>query len=503
RENIKLVDPRKTGASSSDLLGTTEVKPVLCVPRRPIWDKDTSPELLAEREYQSFLDWRRELAILEEKENAVLTPFERNIEFWRQLWRVLERSDVLVQIVDARNPLLFYCEDLVRYVSELSSKKRCIILLNKSDFLNDEQREHWLHYFTRLNITVAFFSAIQEPQHNEEHHTQNEEVDSSEESDSDENNSKMNRDLKTESNKDISTALNEVSLTVNAPKVLRNNELIAFFKSLKCENENRLTVGFVGYPNVGKSSTINAILQSKKVSVSATPGKTKHFQTIEIDEELCLCDCPGLVFPKMLSSKAEMIINGILPVDQMTDCRPPIALIVSLIPKHIFETTYSILIPENETEKPLNAEQLLNVYGLMRGFMTQRGLPDNARAARYIIKDFLNGRLLYCFAPPNVDQKIFHTFPPKPENLDKCYENISSKQKKLMKLTSDVSEAEFDANFFKNRNAGIHAKGVQKYGVYYNQLNSTTGEPCLPPKKHFNRKKKEKLRKVYGYLDVK
>ena len=34
----------------------------------------------------------------------------------------------------------------------------------------------------------------------------------------------------------------------------------------------------VGYPNVGKSSTINAILKEKKVPVSATPGRTKHFQ---------------------------------------------------------------------------------------------------------------------------------------------------------------------------------------------------------------------------------
>ena len=34
----------------------------------------------------------------------------------------------------------------------------------------------------------------------------------------------------------------------------------------------------VGYPNVGKSSTINAILKMKKVPVSTTPGRTKHFQ---------------------------------------------------------------------------------------------------------------------------------------------------------------------------------------------------------------------------------
>ena len=40
----------------------------------------------------------------------------------------------------------------------------------------------------------------------------------------------------------------------------------------------RSVVGLVGYPNVGKSSTINSLLACKKVSVSSTPGKTKHFQ---------------------------------------------------------------------------------------------------------------------------------------------------------------------------------------------------------------------------------
>lgn len=39
-----------------------------------------------------------------------------------------------------------------------------------------------------------------------------------------------------------------------------------------------VTVGLVGYPNVGKSSAINTLLRVKKVPVSATPGRTKHFQ---------------------------------------------------------------------------------------------------------------------------------------------------------------------------------------------------------------------------------
>lgn len=45
-----------------------------------------------------------------------------------------------------------------------------------------------------------------------------------------------------------------------------------------------------------------------------------------------------------------------------------------------------------------------------RGFMTQNGQPDNPRASRYILKDFVTGRLLYCFAPPGIPQEEFHKF---------------------------------------------------------------------------------------------
>lgn len=65
----------------------------------------------------------------------------------------------------------------------------------------------------------------------------------------------------------------------NSCKLMGREELIAMFKNLSPKQTNGLTtVGLVGYPNVGKSSTINSLLQDKKVSVSATPGKTKHFQ---------------------------------------------------------------------------------------------------------------------------------------------------------------------------------------------------------------------------------
>ncbi len=68
-----------------------------------------------------------------------------------------------------------------------------------------------------------------------------------------------------------------------------------------------IMIGFVGYPNVGKSSTINALLGRKRVGVTSTPGKTKHFQTLIVSDSVMLCDCPGLVFPSVVSSRAEMV----------------------------------------------------------------------------------------------------------------------------------------------------------------------------------------------------
>ena len=67
---------------------------VLFAPR-PEWGPATTPEQLELAERESFLSWRRNLARLEEEgeegERLIFTPFEKNLQFWRQLWRVVER----------------------------------------------------------------------------------------------------------------------------------------------------------------------------------------------------------------------------------------------------------------------------------------------------------------------------------------------------------------------------------------------------------------------------
>lgn len=403
--NIQFVNPKSNvGLLTRSERETAEKKHIdkkdlLKIPRRPKWTSEMTAEDLHTQENQSFLEWRRGLALLQEEDGLLMTPYEKNLEFWRQLWRVVERSDVVVQIVDARNPLLFRSEDLEKYVKEVSADKMNMILINKADFLTEEQRIIWANYFDKENMKVAFYSAtLAAEENNKELDSISEEKDNIVQSGSESDEEKENEDydgdkdnsnekkLSVESIKkvteQIAKAVNKAEEKLgiiekkigihhmNDPKILSRIELIELFRSIhkgKKVTDHMSTIGLVGYPNVGKSSTINSLMIEKKVSVSATPGKTKHFQTLYLDTDILLCDCPGLVMPSFVLTKADMILNGILPIDQMRDHVPAVNILCTQIPRHILEDKYGIMIAKpQEGEDPNRApfsEELLLAYG--------------------------------------------------------------------------------------------------------------------------------------------
>ncbi|KAL9624622.1 MAG: hypothetical protein Q9160_001287 [Pyrenula sp. 1 TL-2023] len=404
----------------------------LTVPRRPKWDENTTPQQLDVLERESLLEWRRGLAELQENDDLLMTPFERNLEVWRQLWRVIERSDLVVQIVDARNPLLFRSEDLERYVKEVDKKKRNLLLVNKADMMTPRQREAWANYFNQKDINYKFFSASLAKERNEanvEDEDIEEEVENQLSLDDSEHDPLVQETKKIDiqDRKDAEEQwLSEEELDSDEEgngstssdddriRILTVDELESLFlenaptdPSSPSEEASpkKTTIGLVGYPNVGKSSTINALIGAKKVSVSATPGKTKHFQTIHLSDRVILCDCPGLVFPNFATTKAELVVNGILPIDQLREFTGPSTLVAQRIPQPFLEAVYGIKIPirpleEGGTGTP-TAEELLRAYARARGFATTgQGNPDESRAARYVLKDYVNGKLLFCHPPP-------------------------------------------------------------------------------------------------------
>ncbi|KAM7186089.1 large subunit GTPase 1 [Rhypophila sp. PSN 637] len=387
----------------------------LTVPRRPKWDSTTTPEELDRRERESFLNWRRGLAELQENQDLLMTPFERNLEVWRQLWRVIERSDVVIQIVDARNPLMFRSEDLENYVKEVDPAKKNLLLINKADMMTYRQRKMWADYLKGANIAYKFFSASLAKEMIEAEEAEIE-AGKSKAQDSGEGSSRDQEAAEEESSdEDDSSEEQEDSEEHSDTRILTVDELEDILLRYMPEGVDRkLQVGLVGYPNVGKSSTINALIGAKKVSVSATPGKTKHFQTLHLSDKIILCDCPGLVFPNFASTKAELVCNGVLPIDQLREYTGPAHVVARRIPQHFLEAIYTIKIhtrplEEGGTGKP-TASELLAAYARHRGFMTQgMGQPDESRAARYILKDYVNGKLLWVSPPPgDIDGEEFN-----------------------------------------------------------------------------------------------
>ncbi|KAK6729302.1 hypothetical protein RB195_006385 [Necator americanus] len=442
----------------------------LRIPRRPRKDLSISAEELMKLENEIFLQWRSDLSELQEHDGLALTPFERNPDMWRELWRVVERSDIIVQIVDARNPLLFWSKDLDAYAKEVDPAKKVLLLINKADLLEEYHLMEWAKYLTGNNIDAIFWSALEQSSVGEE-------------------------------DCEMLPLSSTVSSSICGRLYLRTrDELIQYLKDIGYASDipgsKPVVVGMVGYPNVGKSSTINKLAGSKKVSVSVTPGKTRHFQTVHLDNQLCLCDCPGLVMPSFTFGRNEMFLNGILPVDQMREHIGPVALLMSRVPVSFFERNYSIMLPKSSKPSPLN---LLSSLAFMRGFMSGAGVPDISRAARFIIKDVVAGRIRWIAPPPGIEQEDFnsHLYHKEEERSDVGLVQLEQLEKRGLLEGEDIMDRKVDQIFFSETQNAAHIRSAKPNFIALPNSGSAPSATKKGDKLHHNKNKKEKLRRIY------
>lgn len=396
-KNVTLVSETRIVGSLSKLSSKDlqNYRP-LQLPHRPKWTPGTTPEQLEELEKESFLKWRRSLADTEEAEiNSAVTPFEKNLEVWRQLWRVIERSSIVCQIVDARNPLFFRSPDLELYLQELG--KRYVLILNKADLVEEPDRGKWAEFYRGLGLEHYFFSAYSEQQC-------------------------IDRDL------DKEGEFAQEFQDSRPGYVHSGRELLA-----RLSSDQAITIGCVGYPNVGKSSVINVLCRKKLVGVAAQPGKTKHLQTLIINEKITLCDCPGLVFPSLLSSRAEMVTCGVLPIDQIKDVISPVEIVCLRVKSKVLEERYGITLGGR-----VPARTLLQKIAVHRSFYTGSGLPDEVKAGKMVLKDYVNGKTPFVHMPPNFELEV------EDEMKEEVKEEIDSEffqEHKTGKLTVDPNGA--------------------------------------------------------------
>lgn len=90
---------------------------------------------------------------------------------------------------------------------------------------------------------------------------------------------------------DKMTNLSTAVGTENLMNILKNYSRVDGDKQAK----SLITVGVVGFPNVGKSSLINSLKRSKAAATGNTPGVTKQMQEIQLDKNIVLLDSPGVV----------------------------------------------------------------------------------------------------------------------------------------------------------------------------------------------------------------
>lgn len=165
-------------------------------------------------------------------------------QYFKEFKKVLENADVVLEVVDARDPLGTRCTEVERAVRASAGNKRLVLVLNKADLVPKENLNNWLKYFRRLGPVTAFKASTQDQA------------------------TKLGRRKFHQMNTEKAM---QGSVCVGA-------ELLMSMLGNYCRNKGIKTsirVGVVGIPNVGKSSIINSLTRGKTCSVGCTPGVTK------------------------------------------------------------------------------------------------------------------------------------------------------------------------------------------------------------------------------------
>ncbi|XP_043533808.1 guanine nucleotide-binding protein-like 1 [Chiloscyllium plagiosum] len=409
-----------------DIVGIYKPGSVLDFPKRSPWSYTMSKEQLLVQEEKAFREYLDK--IYRTFDPMKLSYFEHNLETWRQLWRVLEMSDIVLLITDVRHPVIHFSPALYDYVTQ-EMKRNIILVLNKIDLAPPSLVAAWKHYFQQKfpQLHVLCFTSYPREKPGEtdpsavfqkrrrrrrvrtmavgpkqllkacENITQGKvDLGSWKE--------KMERDAANTQHEDLTDEEDEDDAVLVEHQTDSAMEMCTPVDELY--RDGILTVGCVGFPNVGKSSLINGLVGKKVVSVSRTPGHTKYFQTYFLTPTVKLCDCPGLIFPSLVD-RQQQILSGIYPIAQIQEpytsigylaARIPVAKLLKLKHPKVEEGT-----PEEQEQGQarFTAWDICEAWAEKRGYKTAKAARNDVyRAANSILRLTVDGRLCLCMRPP-------------------------------------------------------------------------------------------------------
>ncbi|KAM4696605.1 guanine nucleotide-binding protein-like 1 [Rhinophrynus dorsalis] len=393
---------------------------VLDFPKRPAWSYEMSKEKVQSQEEKAFREYLQK--IYESHNPRELSYFDHNLETWRQLWRVLEMSDIILLITDIRHPVLHFSPALYDYVTQ-DLGRSLILVLNKTDLCPPPLVAAWKHYFQSKFPQAHVVCFTSYPRHPEEEQDPSAvfkkrrrkrrvwstalgpkqllqacEVITAGKVDLTSWRDKIERDsaaLCNATNKEAQPE-EEDSDVANAVVSQQISDAELGVPSRELYKDGVLSIGCVGFPNVGKSSVLNGLVGKKIVSVSRTPGHTKYFQTYFLTPTVRLCDCPGLIFPSLID-RQQQLLAGIYPIAQIQEPYTSVGYLSCRIP-----------VPQLlKLTNPRGGQEGWTAWGICEAWADKRGYKtakasrsDTYRAANSLLRLAVDGRLCLCMRPP-------------------------------------------------------------------------------------------------------
>ena len=162
-------------------------------------------------------------------------------------------------------------------------------------------------------------------------------------------------------------------------------QLLRQFSALHATRK-QISVGFIGYPNTGKSSIINTLRKKKVCTVAPIPGETKVWQYITLMKRIYLIDCPGVVPPNTNDSPEDILLRGVVRVENVDNPEQYITAVLQKAKPHHIERTYDVRDFQNAT-------QFLELLARKGGRLLKGGEADVNGVAKMVLNDFLRGKI--------------------------------------------------------------------------------------------------------------
>ncbi|XP_068125146.1 nucleolar GTP-binding protein 2 isoform X2 [Hyperolius riggenbachi] len=259
----------------------------------------------------------------------------------RKTPHVIDSSDVIIQVLDARDPMGTRSPHIESYIKKEKPWKHLLFVLNKCDLVPTWATKRWVAHLSEQFPTLAFHSSLTNP-------------------------------------------FGKGAFI----------QLLRQFGKLHTDKK-QISVGFIGYPNVGKSSVINTLRSKKVCNVAPIAGETKVWQYITLMRRIFLIDCPGVVYPSG-DSETDIVLKGVVQVEKIKSPEDHIAAVLERAKPEYISKTYKI-------DSWENAEDFLEKLAYKTGKLLKGGEPDRQTVSKMVLNDWQRGRIPFFVKPPNAE----------------------------------------------------------------------------------------------------